>query len=124
MICLDVNVVLEVLLGRGNAEACRTYIASAQGGLGISLLTLDIVLYYAERHKLNLRAVQGFLRTFVWLPIVETDAEQAFAQFGGDDFEDALQIACAQRERCNRFATLDRGLAKKYAAALPIDLVA
>ena len=32
----------------------------------------------------------------------------------GKDFEDALQMACAVRNSCEQFVTLDKGFAKKY----------
>ena len=46
-----------------------------------------------------------------------------FKQYADDDFEDALQIACATREACAKFATLDHGLAKKYSRSIRIDLL-
>jgi predicted nucleic acid-binding protein len=43
--------------------------------------------------------------------------------FKGDDFEDALQVACAIREGCNNLVTLDGSLSKKYAQYIAIDLI-
>lgn len=124
MICCDANVLIEVILGRKHASACRKYIEEAPEDLAITMLSLDLIMYYAERNKLNPTSVEKFLRLFVWLPLIESDAEQAFKLYKGDDFEDALQISCAMREVCSKFATLDKALTKKYSKVLPIDLLA
>lgn len=124
MICLDANVLIEIIIERKNAQACRGYVASVDEDMSITMLSLDLVMYYAEKNKLNSTPVEQFLRQFLWLPMSDSDAEWAFKHFANKDFEDALQIACATREGCSKFATLDRGLAKKYTKVMPIDLVA
>lgn len=124
MICCDANVLIEVILGRRQSGVCRKYIEEAPEDLAITMLSLDLIMYYAERHKLDLKPFEQLLRLFVWLPLTESDAEQAFKQYKGDDFEDALQISCTIREGCSKFATLDKSLAKKYSQSLPIDLLA
>jgi predicted nucleic acid-binding protein len=123
MICIDANVLIEIILGRKNAEICRKYIDSHKEDMATTVLSLDIVMYYTESNKLSLRPVEHFLRLFTWLAITDTDAEAAFKYFEDKDFEDALQISCAVREGCSRFVTLDRGLAKKYSKEIPIDLL-
>ena len=123
MICVDANVIIDILLSRKNAAACETYLTTASETLAITTLTLDLVTYYAERQKLILTQVQQFLTTFVWLPVTADDATWSFSHFKGDGYEDGLQIGCAVREQCSRFVTLDRGLAKKYAQQLKIDLL-
>ncbi|MGH7158284.1 MAG: hypothetical protein ACREGD_04430 [Candidatus Saccharimonadales bacterium] len=64
-----------------------------------------------------------FLDLFVWLPVLPEDGHAAFKRLEGNDFEDALQVACAVREGCKRFVTLDGGLAKKYKPDIKIDLL-
>src|SRR5260370_93884 len=126
MICFDANTIIEIILKRKRVEACRTTIETAQASgedLAITTLSLDLVMYYAEAKKLNLKEVEKFLRLFVWLPLTEADAQWAFTHFKGKDFEDGLQIACALRERCGEFVTLDRGLYKKYGMRLPVELL-
>lgn len=123
MICVDANVLIEIILRRKSATACRNYIDSTKEDLAITMLSLDLAMYYAESNKLALGPVEQFLRLFVWLSIVDTDAAWAFQYFKDDDYEDALQIAVAIREGCSTFVTLDKSLAKKYSKVIPIDLL-
>jgi predicted nucleic acid-binding protein len=55
--------------------------------------------------------------------VVDADAQWAFMNFQGKDFEDALQVACALREDCSSFATLDELLAKKYKKDMTVWLL-
>ncbi|MDQ2752748.1 MAG: type II toxin-antitoxin system VapC family toxin [Bacteroidota bacterium] len=122
MTFLDANVLLEVILKRTHAVTCEQLLSNNEDK-AISLLTLDLVMYFVERDKLAWVPVKAFLESFHWLPIIEADAQWAFAQFQGDDFEDALQVACALREGCDKFVTLDRALSKKYSKILAMDLL-
>lgn len=123
MICFDANVLIEIILERKNAAVCREYIKLAKEDMAITTLSLDLIMYYAERNKLDLRSIEQFVRLFIWLPLTDNDAEWAFKQYAGDDYEDALHIGCALREGCAKFATLDHGLVKKYSQKLPINLL-
>jgi len=124
MICLDANVLIEMMLGRQRANLCQKYIDQTDQDLAITLLSLDLTMYYAEAHKLALRPIEQFMRLFIWLPMIDADAQWAFEHFAGKDYEDALQVAAASREGCSRFVTLDRNLAKKYPKNIAIDLLA
>ena len=126
MICLDANILLDVALERTHKTACESLIDTARKNreeLAITALTLDIVMYYAERHRIDMGWIQQYLNLFTWLPVEEADAHWAFARFKGKDFEDGLQVACALREKCSKFVTIDRGLAKKYATLMQIELI-
>lgn len=123
MICLEANIVLELLLDRKLAQACQNYIASTNDEIAITTLSVSIIMYYAESKHLDLVAIERLLREFVWLGAVETDVAWAFQNFGGRDFEDALQLAIANREGCKSFITLDKALAKKYASSELIELL-
>jgi predicted nucleic acid-binding protein len=119
---VDANVLLEVILRRTWVTKCEDFLSNNQDK-AISTLTLDLVMYFIERDNLAWEPVKTFLESFSWLPIVEADAQWAFAQFQGDDFEDALQVACAIREGCNNFVTLDGPLSKKYSDNIAIYLL-
>lgn len=123
MVCLDANVMLEIVEKRAGWQACRNYLADLTDDLAITMLTVHLMMYFAEKDRLDWRAVKAFLERYHWLPLMPTDANWAFVRFDGKDFEDALQVGCALRAGCTRFATLDQTLAKKYKAALPIDLI-
>ncbi len=123
MICFDANILIEIIVDRKNSLICREYIDAATADMGITMLSVDLVMYYAESNKLDIMPIEQFLRLFTWLPMTDYDADWAFMNFAGSDFEDALQIACAVREGSQKFVTLDKKLAKKYASILPIDLL-
>lgn len=122
MIFVDANIALEVIEKRAHADACEQMLRNSQEK-AISLLTLDLVMYFLGRDKIAWEPVKTFLESFAWLPVTDADAQWAFAHFKGDDFEDALQVACAIRENCHEFTTLDKSLAKKYADIMPIELL-
>ncbi len=122
MIFVDANVLLEVIQKRIRAKSCEQFLSNDKNK-AISTLTLDLVMYFVERDKLPWEPVKSFLESFSWLPVTDADAQWAFMNFKGYDFEDALQIACAIREGCSRLVTLDRSLSKKYAQDIVIDLI-
>ncbi len=122
MIFVDANVLLEVIQKRIHAKTCEQFLSNDEDK-AISTLTLDLVMYFVERDKLPWKPIKSFLESFSWLPVTDADAQWAFTNFRGGDFEDALQVACALREGCATFVTLDQGLAKKYSGRLPIDLL-
>ncbi len=122
MIFVDANVLLEVIQKQTRAKACEQFLSNDKNK-AISTLTLDLVMYFVERDKLPWESVKSFLESFSWLPVTDADAQWAFMNFKGDDFEDALQIACATREGCSRLVTLNRPLSKKYAQDIVIDLI-
>lgn len=122
MIFIDANVLLEVIQKREHSAACERLLGNKEDK-AISILSLDLVMYFIERDKLAWKPVKAFLESFNWLPVTEADAQWAFMNFKGDDFEDALQVACAIRESCNSFATLDKDLSKKYAKDIKIRLL-
>jgi predicted nucleic acid-binding protein len=119
---VDANVLLEVILRRTHLATCEDFLSNNEDK-AISTLTLDLVMYFIERDNLPWEPIKAFLESFNWLPIIDADAQWAFAQFRGDDFEDALQVACAIREGCNSFVTLDGPLYKKYSENIEITLL-
>ena len=124
MLCIDANVILEVIEKRTRSGVCQNFLeAAATGNKATTMLTLDLVMYFAEKDRLDLRLVKEYLDGFIWLPLMPQDAEWAFAHFDGKDFEDGLQVACALREDCNGFVTLDQALAKKYAKQITVRLL-
>src|SRR5579863_2408560 len=122
MIFVDANIIIEVIEKRAHVVTCERMLRNADEK-AISILTLDLVMYFIERDKIPWEPVKTFLESFVWLPVTDADVQWGFTHFGGKDFEDALQVSCAKREGCSKFATLDRSLAKKYADVLPIGLL-
>jgi len=123
MIGVDANVLIEIALKRKDVDACQKYIESATEKLAVTMLTVDLVMYYAESNKLNLHKIRNFLKQFLWIDLTEEDGDKAFDLYEDDDYEDALQITCTMKAGCKTFATLDKGLAKKYKDKIKVDLL-
>ena len=122
MIFVDADVLLEVILKRAHAKECEQFLINDKNK-AVFTITLDLFMYFVERDKLPWEPVKKFLESFNWLPVTDSDAQWSFMNFKGDDFEDALQVACAIREGCNYFATLDEPLSRKYEKIMKIDLI-
>src|SRR5260370_42494702 len=102
-VLLDTNVVLDVLLQRGQwlAEAEAIWQASMDGRLVpcISASSLTDIYYISRRLVGREQARQAVRQCLDVLVILSTDSdtlEQAYA-FQANDFEDGLQIASAAR---------------------------
>ena len=123
MICIDANIVLDIILQRTNKSVCEDYLRQGNQEFAVTTLTVSLVMYFAEMKNIKLREVQGLLERFTWLSVASEDGEWAFKNYNDDDYEDAMQIGCAIRNKCDRFATLDKGLFKKYQNTLSVDLL-
>lgn len=124
MIVLDTNIVIEILEKRSRLPAILDYLKQQTAEeIAISTLTLSTVFYLLESHKVNISIAEPFLQSYKYISVTADDADWAFAHYKGKDFEDALQVASARRETCSAFVTIDKQLAKKYAALLPIKLI-
>lgn len=123
MVAIDVNVIIEIIENRSRASLCGRYLETCKQPRVVSMLALNLVMYLAEKYKADVAVARKTLEQFRWLPVLPEDGVWAFARFGDRDYEDALQVACAVREGCTRFVTLDAGLAKKYKSDIKIDLI-
>ena len=70
-----------------------------------------------------LQDIRNFLDDFIVLPINNNDVSWAFDNLQGNDFEDALQLACAVNSECDNFVTLDQSLIKRYEKQAPINFI-
>lgn len=125
MILLDSNILLEVLEHRRQYEDVIQTLANIAGKeiLAITVLTVSNVFYIAERNKLDFQKVENLIKSYRHMDIVGADVDWAIAHYKNKDFEDALQVAAAIREKYTAFLTLDASLAKKYSKFLPIKLI-
>lgn len=114
-VLLDTNVVLDVLLQRGEwlAEAERIWRATAAGEL-VALVTASALtdVYYVSRRLDGQRRARDVIRecldTLVILPVDHAILAAAFAR-NGTDFEDDVQIASAQAHGLDAIVTRDTG---------------
>ena len=124
MIILDTNVIMEILEKR-NRQLAVIELLQQYGGeeIAVTTLTLSSVFYLVESHKTAVNIAEQLLKTYKVVAVTSEDAGWAFAHYNGKDFEDALQIAAALREKCTAFLTIDAMLARKYSKFLDIKLV-
>lgn len=124
MIVVDTNIVVEILEKRSKLPAVLDYLRQNQDEeVAVSTLTLSNVFYLLASHKADISTAEPLLRSYKIISVTAEDADWAFAHYKGTDFEDALQVAAARREACSAFVTIDRQLAKKYDAFLPVELI-
>ena len=109
----DANVLLDSALKRDNKAAADAMLHEAAGRAYISSLTAHLFVYFASK-DISLPDLQYFLNDFIILPLDGSDVSWAFSHLHGNDFEDALQVACAAHGGCTRFVTFDRALIQRY----------
>jgi predicted nucleic acid-binding protein len=113
-ILVDTNIVLDFLLQREpffqEAELLFQEIDSGRVVGYITATTLTDIFYIARRHTRSIErareAVSDLLTVMVICPVNRAILESAFAS-GLDDFEDAVQIACAVSQRLETILTRD-----------------
>jgi predicted nucleic acid-binding protein len=114
-VLLDLNVVLDTLLGREpwRAEADQIWEANRDGRIdGWLSAAAPPTLFYVVRKQADLArahlAITNCLRSLEIAPINRTTLELA-TTFSGSDFEDNLQIACAVESRLDAIVTRNPG---------------
>lgn len=113
-VLLDTNVVLDVLLDREpwNVQANAIWQAHLQNQIAahMSATSVTDVFYVARRHAGHdqaWRAIRVCLDQLYIIAVGPTELQVA-ATFGGRDFEDALQVACAASAGLDVIVTRDR----------------
>ena len=108
---VDTNIVLDYLYDRMRDGCAKTVVLVGQESMYemcISILTAINVLYITKKYETRV-SPDDIARLFRILP---QDYEQySYAQtIDIDDFEDAMQLACAVGGGCRAFVTRDRDL--------------
>ncbi len=126
MIVLDSNLLLELLeIRRFYTKVVDSLHGYIDKGINFSISTLTVsnTFYLAERHKIRTDRVEKLIENYIIFDVLSNDVAWALDHYKGKDFEDALQIAAAIREKCTTFLTLDASLAKKYGKFLNIEFI-
>jgi len=112
-VMLDTNVLLDTLLDRQpwNAQARAIWQAHLDNQIAAHISTTAVtdVFYVARRHAGRERAwlaVRACLDQLYLIAVGATELHAA-ATLGGHDFEDGLQIACAEAARLDVIVTRD-----------------
>ncbi len=113
-ICLDANVLLEILDNRPQKDAAVRRLRK-RGHYAISVLTVHLVMYFGLK-AYTMHELKRFIDDFEILPVTTEDVAWAYAHVRGNDFEDALQLAAAVRRSCHTFYTFDKHLSTTYAS--------
>jgi len=105
---LDTNIVIDFFSGRMGDSIAEKIVCigkSSEYEMCISVLTAANILYVARRHYKTLKS--NDLKTlFKILPMTPEQWDMA-GELKTDDFEDALQTACAIDAQCNVIVTRD-----------------
>jgi predicted nucleic acid-binding protein len=120
---VDANILLEILFARRLSSKCEQLLSDPSKEYAISALTLHIIWYMAERHKLLSDHIIDMLSVLIVLPLTEDAISLANRQYDGGDFEDCLQAACAETNDCQEIITIDKHFREYSHASLTVTLV-
>lgn len=131
-VLLDTNIVLDVLLERlpflADSQAVWKKCDDGQIEGWVSAVTLTTIFYVGRRVIGTAKALEGVrlcLDSFQVVP-VDHDVIETALKTAAPDFEDNVQVACAQRMQLSRIITRDpRGFSGSSVVAMsPADFLA
>ena len=116
-IFLDTNVLLDFVLDdRANKQTVQLLFKLLKSnGMEPYITTqsvIDMVYVSSKDHVNALLFVHYLLNTFNVRPI-ESYCLRSALESGHPDFEDSVQLACAEEEECDVFLTSDEGILKR-----------
>lgn len=122
-IFLDANILLEILFKRSKYDKVIGLLSNMQdANFYISALSVDIVMYFVEQQKQSKDVAWQFLDFYNVLDLKFQDLTWAKDNDMGD-FEDALQVGCALRCKCDIFVTLDKNIESKLGKYISVKTV-
>ena len=116
---LDVNVILDVALARKpHIEASQkilSYIEERKATGYMSAISCGILYYLVGKETNHKRAVAFIRDLMTLLSVVEVNRNvlERALQIELDDFEDSIQVACAEHCKADYFVTRDIAMYKK-----------
>jgi len=121
---VDANVLLELILpNRPKTNVCEQFIQRHNGTIVISMLSVHIVYYFAQKQGYTTDQIDSFISGFE-LALVDAETYQRALNVGGDDdIEDAMQVAVAMQTECDAMLTLDKNLALRYRQCIDVMLL-
>jgi predicted nucleic acid-binding protein len=120
---IDANVLLEILFARRLMNKCEQLLSDPSKEYAISALTLHIIWYMAERHKLSSSNIIDMLSVLTMLPLSEDAIALSNKRYDRKDFEDCLQAACAETNDCQEIITIDKHFQEHSHTSLPVLMV-
>ncbi len=125
MVFLDVNALMDSAFRHRPRQAkIKQFIAQLdpEDRLAISLLSVHILMYFGRKEGVPDDRLRALIDQAILLDLTADDYDWAVANEQGSDFEDALQLAVALRNGCDRFVTFNGKLARAY-AYLPLTII-
>ncbi|MCL4448258.1 MAG: hypothetical protein M1483_05655 [Actinobacteria bacterium] len=89
----------------------------------VSPLTAHLYVYFGKKEGFPLDSLMRNLTLLKFTDLGDAEVRWAVANCQGDDFEDALQVACAVTYGCEVFVTLDKSLAQRYRRFIDVKVV-
>ncbi len=118
---LDANILLEILLpGRQKSALADSY---AQDKAAVSPLSAHLYVHFGKKEGFSIKVLTSHLALLNFTSLGEDEIRWAIANCQDDDFEDALQVACAVINGSDLFVTLDKPLAQKYQKFINIKVL-
>jgi predicted nucleic acid-binding protein len=119
---IDANLLLEATLqDRSGAPIAQKFLATHP--VVISPLTAHLFVHFGRKDAIPQSTLFRLLKEYRLTDFGHHEVSWAMANCRGDDFEDALQVACAVLHGCDRFATFDRTLATRYRSFIHVQVL-
>lgn len=122
-IFLDANILLEILFDRRLATECRAVVSSPSNEYAISVITVHIIWYMAEKYKLKTELIDDLLSVWVILPVTNQIIQASRNRYDGKDFEDCLQATCAEFGNYDEILTIDKHFQTHSHTELPVTVL-
>jgi len=110
---LDASVMLELVLGRAKTSEILSKIKQFDE-VCISMLTVHLIYYFGLKQKMSIPDLDFFIQRFKVLNLTSSSYKIAMQICQDEDFEDALQLACAFENGIKNVITLDNEMANLY----------
>jgi predicted nucleic acid-binding protein len=122
-IFLDANILLEILFDRRLATECKSIVSNPSNEYAISVITVHIVWYMAEKYNLQAQLIDDLLSVWVILPLTDQIIQVSRSRYDGKDFEDCLQASCAEAGSYDEIVTIDKHFKAHSHTELPVTVL-
>jgi predicted nucleic acid-binding protein len=119
----DANVLLEILLpDRDNPGRATRALRSATTQI-ISPLTVHLYAHFGRQQGFVLDDLLADVSNYATSDLGASEVAWAIKNHQDNDFEDALQVACALSSDAREFVTFDKKLAKNYQKFITVKVL-